>query len=349
MHPADITLTPDHDLALVAPLPDDPEVIETFNIWLYDGARNTGINLHPRATGGAMESAITVFLPDGRIARANHGAPGPFTDPRRPSSAVVKLFCEKPFERWQVVVDDAQVYMTSDADQAARTSDDTPTTRISMEASFTMVAPAWINGALLPESRQTLQDQVSWWFGNRIAAGFSPLAYRYDQLIEGSGTIHFEGRDYPFEGVGLRGHVRGVRRMPGMLGHTWAEGYCPETKRGFGSTMFLRKGGGYVHSEGFLFEDGVLHPARVICTPHIERDPRVTGSVFELACDALGLRRIVAEDLRTFWWQLPSWGEHGAVRFGWNPEAPVLMRQGIARFTWEDGGDTGYGLIERSG
>lgn len=348
-HSADTTLTPEHDHALTAPLREDPEAIETFNIWLYDGARNIGINLHPRATGGAMESAITIFLPDGRIARANHGVPGTFTDAARPSSQHVKLHCERPFERWSGVVDDAAVYMTSDEEQASRTVDDTPTARISAEFAFEMVAPVWVNGALLPESRQTLQDQVSWWFGNRLASGFSPLAFRYDQLIEGKGVIHFEGQDYAFAGVGLRGHVRGVRRMPGMLGHCWAEGYCPQSRRGFGTTMFLRKGGGYVHSEAFLFEDGVLHPARIVATPQIDRDPRSAEGVFELACDALGLRRILSSDVRAFWWQLPSWGEHGAVRFGWKADAPVLMKQAIARFTWEDGGDVGYGLVERSG
>lgn len=348
-HPADLVLTPDHDLALVAPLAADAEAIETFNIWVFDPARNIGFNVHPRATGGAMACSVTVFLPDGRIARANPGAAASFDDPRRPSSEFVTLECIEPFKRWAVRIVVAPVFLTSDAGQAAGTvADETPTARISLDAVFTMVAPTWINGALLPESRQTMRDTMSFWMGNRLVAGFDPEAFRYDQLIEGEGVVTFDGQSLDFGGAGLRGHVRGVRRMPGMLGHCWAEGWSPDAKRGFGSTMFLRAGGGYAHSEAFLFEDGIMHPARVICTPHLVRDPASNETVFELACDALGLVRIIGQDLRAFWWQMPGWGVAGTLRYGCDPSAPVLMKQAVTRYTWENG-DVGVGLNERSG
>lgn len=348
-HPADMQLDDSHERALVAPLAHDPEVAETFNVWLFDGERNIAFNVHPRATGGEMDSAITIFLPDGRIARANHGSPGRFTDPARPASAFVKLHCEVPFKRWRVDIVDAAVYLSDDAGQASATvADETPTATISLSATIDTVAPPWINGALLPESRQTLQDQVSWWFGNRLTSGFSREAFRYDQLIEGSGEVRFEGKVLPIAGVGLRGHVRGVRRMPGMVGHCWSEGYSADGRRGFGMSMFNRAGGGYVHTEGFLFEDGRMYPARVLCTPHLDRDPQMRDAVFELACDELGLRRILATEMRAWWWQLPGWGVHGTLKYGWNPQAPMLMRQAMTRFDWEDGA-VGYGLVERSG
>jgi hypothetical protein len=348
-HPADFKLDARHEQALVEPFADDPAVIETFNLWLYDGEQNIGFNLHPRLTGGEMDASVMVFLPDGRILRANMGSPGRFADPMRPASAYVKLNCEAPFERWSCAVDKAPVYLTSDEEQAARTvADETPTAAVSLQASYRKAAPAWINGALLPESRQTLQDQVSWWFANRLSSGFSPEAFRYDQLVEGEGTITFEGRTIAFRGVGLRGHVRGVRRMPGMVGHTWAEGYFPKTRRGFGVTMFLREGGGYEHSEGFIYDHERLFPARIISLPHIDRDPARTSLVYELACDELGLVRITGADVRAFWWQMPGWGVHAPLRYGWNPDTPVLMKQSIARFEWDDG-DLGYGLNERSG
>ena len=347
-HPSDFKPLPEHEGALTAPFADDPEVIETFNIWLYDAARNIGVNLHPRATGGAMSCAITVFLPDGRIARANHGGEGSFSDPNRPESKFVKLHCVTPFERWNARVAEAPVYMTSDAGQALGTvPDETPTTTISLTTSIETTAPIWVNGGLLPESRQTIGD-ASFWFGNRTVAGYDPRTFRYDHLVRGEGEVVFEGQTLAFSGVGLRGHVRGVRRMPGMLGHTWAEGYCPETKRGFGTTMFIRKGGGYVHNEAFLFENGRMYPARAIWTPHIDRNPANRDYVFELACDELGLVRIHGHDMRAFWWQMQGWGVHAPLKFGCDPSAPVLMRQGIGRFTWENG-DVGYGLVERSG
>jgi hypothetical protein len=247
-------------------------------------------------------------------------------------------------------VEDAPVWITSDAEQAAGTVDDamTPTARVSFEAEIRPAAPVWINGALLPESRQTLQDQVSWWFGNRLTSGFSPRAFRYDQLIEGEGEITFEGKTYPIRGEGLRGHVRGVRRMPGMTGHTWAEGWSREGRCGFGVTMFSREAGGYHHSEGFLAQDGKLYAARIISMPHLDRDPQVRDHVFELACDELGLVRIQGHDLRAFWWRMQAWGAHAPILYGCERSAPRLMKQAIDRFTWDDG-SVGYGLVERSG
>jgi hypothetical protein len=349
-HPADLVVTPALDLALTAPLADDPEVIETFNIWLYDGARNIGFNVHPRATGGTMDCAITIFLPDGRIARANHGSPGTFTDATRPSSEFVKLHIIEPGKRWEIEIVDAAVWMTSDAEQAAGgVENETPTTRLSLSAVVHTTSPAWVNGALLPESRVTLGDRLSWWMGNRLVRGFDGRAFRYDHLVTGGGTVSFEGQTTDFTGSGLRGHVRGVRRMPGMLGHCWAEGCTADGRRGFGTQMFLREGGGYEHSEAMLWQDGTVYPARIIAIPHLDRDSSHRDTVFELACDAVGLVRILAHDVRAFWWRMPNWGTHGPIHYGCDPSSPTLMKQGVARFTWEDDGAIGYGLVERSG
>ena len=348
-HPADLNLKTEDDYALTAPMAEDPAAAETFNVWFYDGDQNIGFNLHPRATGGEMDSSITIFLPDGRILRANHGSPGKFTDRARPASQFVRLHCQEPFKQWSCAVEAAAVFVTSDAEQAtASVADMTPTATVSRRASYRMAAPVWINGALLPESRQTLQDKVGRWFANSLTSGFTPLAFRYDQLIEGEGSLDFEGKTYSFKGVGLRGHVRGVRDTAGMIHHTWAEGYFPKTGRGFGVTMFTREGGGYEHSEGFIYEGGVMHPARVLSLPHLDRNPANKGLVFELACDALGLRRIVGTDARAFWWQMQAWGNPAPIQYGCNPQAPRLMKQSIARYVWDDG-DVGYGLNERSG
>ena len=348
-HPADLAVSDALETALLAPDPDEPELAETFNVWLYDPATNTGFNIHPRAIGGAMMSSVTVFLPDGRIARANHGSTGPFSDPLRPAGEHVALEIVEPFRHWRVTVTDAPVWLTSDAEQAAGGIEPRePAATVSIQADIFDAAPPWINGALLPESRQTMQDPVAWWMGNRLAAGFDPKAFRYDVLVKGQGSIRFEGRDYPIDGVGLRGHVRGVRRVAGMIAHCWAEGLSLDGKRGFGSTMFLRAGGGYEHSEAFLWQDGVRYPARIIATPHLDRDPANPRSVFELACDELGLVRIEAEDLRAFWWRMSGWGGHDPIRYGAARDAPLLMKQGIARYRWSDG-TIGYGLQERSG
>ena len=356
-HPADFKLLADHDHALIDSV-GDPEIVETFNTWVYDGNSNTGFNLYPLATPGRMETGVTVFLPDGRIARANYGGVATFSDPACPASTHAALKCVEPFKRWTVTVNEMPVWMTNDEDNATRSiTDMTPTTTISLEAELNMPAPPWINGALLPESRQTLDERVGGWFSNRLSAGFSPLAFRYDQLVEGRGEVRFEGRTYPIVGEGLKGHVRGVRRLDGMAGHTWAEGYSADGRRGFGVTMFPRRGGGYLHSEGFLFQNGEVYPARVIHLSHVPRDPAQKAFVFELACDALGLVRILGEEKRVFWWTIDHWGswrtatrtETPTIAYGFNADAAMIMRQGVARFTWEDGSDIGHGIVEQSG
>lgn len=72
-------LRPEQDHALTGPLPEDPEAMETLNVWFFDGPRNIAFNLHPILQNGKMFGAATVFLPDGRILRTRSDAPASFT------------------------------------------------------------------------------------------------------------------------------------------------------------------------------------------------------------------------------------------------------------------------------
>ena len=56
-HPADLALTPAHESALLTVDQSEPELGETFNVWLYDPATDTGFNIDPRAFGGRMISS----------------------------------------------------------------------------------------------------------------------------------------------------------------------------------------------------------------------------------------------------------------------------------------------------
>lgn len=348
-NPADLQLRPEDDFALVQPL-NDQNIVETFNIWIHDGIRNVGINLHPLLSPGEMKCAITAFLPDGRILDVHHYGQARFDDPARPASAHVRLECVEPFRKWAITIDGAPVTVSSDAEhRAGPIADHEPSARLSFKGELRMVSPPWINGALLPESRQTVDAMVGGWFANRLTDGFSPQAFRYDQLVEGSGVLTFEGQDYPIDGQGVKGHVRGVRRLAGMTGHTWAEGYSPDGQRGFGVTMFTRPGGGYHHSEAFLLEKGKVYPARIIALPHLVRDPAKVDAVYELACDELGLVRIFGHETRSYWFSINGWDNPGPIICGFNPAGHYLMRRGLVRFTWEDDGAIGHGFVESSG
>jgi hypothetical protein len=340
-------LRPEQDHLLTGPLPEDPNTMETMNVWFFDGERNIAFNIHAMMQNGEMRAPVTVFLPDGRILRLRTDAPARFTDPRRPHSQHVAYQCEKPFRNWTFSVDDLPVWITSKQElDAGVVTDETPTATVSFKANATMVAPVYVQGGLLPEAAEAVAGDAGLWLAARLPAGMTPESFRFDQMYRAEGSITFEGRTYEFDGYGLRGHVRGVRIMGGMYGHTWLAGAFP-SGTAFGIQTFPRPEGGFFFTEGYVYKDGVMYPNRVIYAPQMSYDPNQGDYVIELACDELGLTRITGRDKRLFWWSMPAWGAAQPPRWGIAPEAQLVMRQAVTEYTLD--GETGYGMNERSG
>jgi hypothetical protein len=216
-----------------------------------------------------------------------------------------------------------------------------------------MVAPAWIQGSLLPEAAEAMKARVGLWIAGRLNAGLSPVSFRYDQALAASGTITVGSERFEFSGYGLRGHVRGVRKMDGFASHTWMGAVFPANGRAFGLQCHRGHGGagGYEFSESYVYQDGVLYPTRVIYAPPLSRnDPHATFDV-QLACDELGLVHLRGHDTHVLWTSMGPLGlgqPAGTVpaRKGLLPDAPTAMSQAVARYDWA--GDPGYGMNERS-
>lgn len=347
--PFSFGLRPEQDLLLTDFHPEDEQAAETMNVWVHDGERNTGFNIHAQMHGGTMRAPVTIFLPDGRVLRIRTDDPERFDDPARPHTKRVQYECVEPYRRWNYTITDMPVWVTNHAELAAGAiADETPTTTVSLRATATTLSPAWVQGTLLREAHDALAAGRAAWIAAHTRKGLSSEAFRFEQTIVCEGEITFEGTVYPFKGYGLRGHVRGTRIMGGMnSGHSWISGVTP-TGTGFGLLVFPRgEEGGFHFCEAFVFKGGVLYPSRVQYAPAMTYDPDDPGYVIELVNDQLGLTRITGHDDRVFWWSMPAWGSAQPPRWGVDPDASIVMRQALARF--EIDGETAYGMNERSG
>jgi hypothetical protein len=340
-------LRPEQDHLLTGPLPEDELAAETMNVWFYDGARDTGFNIHASVANGVMTAPVTVFLPDGRILRIRTDEPDRFTDPREPHTKHVRYTCEAPFRKWRMRIDELPVWVTNaeELHRGAITRED-PTTTVSLELEAEMMSPVYLQGAMLPEAADLIEGEPGLWFAARVRSGLTPAAFRFDQMYRGTGHIRFEGQIYPFEGFGLRGHVRGVRQLSKMDGHTWLGGAFPSGMT-FGIQTFPRPEGGFHFTEGYIYKNGIMYPNRVIYAPRMNYDPDEPEFTLELACDQLGLTRITGSDRRLFWWSMAAWGRNEPPRWGIDPQSAMVMRQAVTRY--ECDGEIGYGIAERSG
>ncbi|MGE0386375.1 MAG: hypothetical protein AB7Q97_16730 [Gammaproteobacteria bacterium] len=349
------------DLPLAGPHPKDPAVLETFVVWLHDRARDTGVELRIHAQGGVAQGRAMVFLPGGRILHAGPES-APIEDPRTPQTAHVSYACLEPFRRWQYRLCDYDMLLTGDEAHARGQVAEGRTARVSLDFQATAVAPIWLQGELLPEAREAVKGPAGLWIACRLAAGPDPSAFRYDQALSARGTITVDGQSMPFEGHGLRGHVRGVRAMAGFKAHTWVGAVFPETGRAVGLQCHIHHDapGGYAFSEAYVWQGGVMHPNRIIYAPPVARADPHGEFVIELACDALGLTRLRGQDDRVSWISMSAQGlggtaggkpiagaQHVDGGRGLLPGTPRAMSQSLASFDWD--GDPGYGLCERSG
>lgn len=341
-------LLPEQDHALLAPVAVDPAAAETMNFWAYDPVRDIGINMHPRIGSGHMHTMVTLFLPGGDILRQRADS-GSFDNPAAPGSAHVHYCCETPYRRWHYVIDGLPAFATSDSGQRASVvEDETPVGSISLQLTADGAAPVWRNGTMTTESAQMMAGAAGLWIGGRLTGGMAPESYRYDQLVRVTGEVHTPDGPSQFEGFGLRSHVRGTRNLDGMAGTCWMSGLFPSGK-GFGVLVNIGVDGRYWFSEACTTDGMTLSPARVLQFPKRHRDLDEGRFWLQLASDSLGLIDIAGEDVRAFYWSMPSWGSAATTppRYGKDPHAGVLMKQALARYEWN--GEIGFGLNERSG
>jgi hypothetical protein len=328
----------------------EPGVRDAINMWVAD---DSGVLEIPRfaveaaapGLSGASESysgrqldwnehdlQLNLGFPDGRIYRLRE--PGRKIPTRAPDgrdsilgAGPLSFRCMEPFKHWNVAFKGEAVETSTAALIAGK--QDGPRVPLEFELETHSAAPPWIVGSLRAEGDAKNAFEAA---ANYVGRE------RFEQLFRARGRVRVGGKEYPFNGSGLRIRRKGIRHMSGFWGHCWQSALFPSGK-GFGCNTFPPRDDGVPSlNEGFLFlGDGALIPARVVKAPWLRRLAGNGEDVTVVLESKLGTTTIQGETVVSTYDLIER--AHFAQEF------PVLQ-QASARYRWE--GEETYGMIERS-
>ena len=326
-------LTPEYDLVFAAK-PENPDMRESMSLWLYEengafGFPRLGIEAEAASWDNRRVQG-NFAIAGGRILNgAGMGAAhAPLDADGRPTilgAGPLAFRCIEPFRKWRVTFDGTAIDGTI-AQQIAKTLDPNRRIPVRFEVELEMATPAWVQD-LSPEKVAKMSER------DAAEAAYMGIGWRFEQLFRAHGVLHLDGSDREFNGSGLRIKRQSVRPLGGFRGHCWQSALFPDG-RAFGYITYPPREDGTALNEGYIFQDGKMHPARAVKIPWLRRIVGAGDDVsLELESD-LGITRIAGETtLSTF-------------RVG-NPDIGGLnLHQGGVRYTWD--GQTAYGMIERS-
>jgi hypothetical protein len=320
-------LAPELDLVFPA-RPDNPEMRESTSIWMFD---EEGRFAFPRmgveAEADSWDDRLfqaNFAVADGRVLNgAGRGpVPSPIGPDGRPTvlgAGAIVFRCLEPFRRWSMSFDGPAID-THVSQQIARTVDPEKRTHLRLDAELTMVTPAWTQ-----QSETTSAD---------LDENLMGLGYRFEHLFRAEGVFRIDGQDRPFKATGLRVKRQSIRRLEGFYGHCWQSAVFPDG-RAFGYIAYPPKPDGSQYNEGYVYQDGRVHPAKAVQIPWLRRIVDKGDDVALELESELGRTRIAGSTaLSTF-------------RIG-NPHLPGFnLQQSGVLYRWGD--QSAYGMIERSG
>ena len=326
-------LTPEHDL-FFPEKPDNPDMRESTSVWLFEengafGFPRVGIEAEAsswnnrRVQGNFAVAGGRIF--NGAGMGAAHSSFGPEGRPTVLGAGPIAFHCIEPFRKWRMTYDGNAIDGSVDQ-QISKTLDPNKRTLVRFDVELEMVTPAWVQD-ISPEKVAQMSE------ADAIEAANMGIGWRFEQLFRARGIFHIDGKDREFKGSGLRIKRQSVRPLGGFRGHCWQSAVFPDG-RAFGYITYPPREDGKALNEGYIFQDGEMHPARVVKIPWLRRIIGEGDDVsLELESD-LGITKIRGVTaLSTF-------------RVG-NPDIGGLnLHQGGVRYTWD--GQTAYGMIERS-
>jgi prepilin-type processing-associated H-X9-DG protein len=318
--------------------PDDPEMRESVNAWIWDDGVEVGMpRIGIEAVGDQWDThdfQINIAYADGRV-YTNHGS-GEVHDPSgsdgRPrvlGAGPLSFELVEPFRHWRVRLDGPVIASTVHEQMAGRGRSGEATVPVELEIDIRSAVPPWEQGALLPEAARVLAEQEE---------GAAMGGPRFEQLARASGTLRVDGRVHQIEGGALRVRRQGIRRLATFRGHAWQSAVFP-SGRAFGYIVYPpRDDAKPTYNEGFLFHgEGELIPAWVVKAPWLRTmEPGGEDVSVVLETDN-GTTTIRAQSIiSTF-----------SIISGMGTPAPFpVLQQAIARFTWD--GESANGMMERS-
>jgi hypothetical protein len=319
--------------------PDDPEMRESVNAWIWDGGVEVGMpRIGVEAVADQWEThdiQVNISYADGRVfnifgSGKVHDPLGDDGKPRTLGAGPLSFSLIEPFRHWKMRLDGLanETSAAAQAEGASRPQGE-GTVPVEIDVDIVSAVPPWENGALLAEAKRVLDEQDE---------GALMGGPRFEQLSRATGTLRVGDRVHPIDGGALRVRRQGVRRLGTFRGHAWQSAVFP-SGRGFGYIVYPPRDDGLAtYNEGYVFEgDGALVPAWVVDAPWL-RKLQPTGEDVSVVLETeQGTTRIQAESV------VSCYSVMGGV--GSNPAFPVLQ-QAIARYTWD--GESANGMMERS-
>jgi hypothetical protein len=331
-------LDPDWEFVF-AKQPDDPEMRESVNAWIWDDSGTFGIpRIGIEAVADQWEThdiQVNLAFADGRV--YNVSGPGPVHEPiavdGRPAvlgAGPLSFEMIEPFRHLRMTLDGIAFGTTVQAQiegwmPGAGAGEQLP---VRAEIDIRPAAPPWENGSTSEEARHVLSTQEEGWL-----MGYP---WRFEQLCRASGTITVGGEQHRLDGGANRIRRQSIRRLAKLRGHVWQAGLFPDG-RGFGYIVYPPHDDGHpTYNEGYVFDgDGALIPARVVRAPFLRTlTPR--GEDVSLVLEtARGTIEIGGQTLTSTFHVMPP--EVGGG---------LQLQQALAGYTWD--GESGVGMIERS-
>lgn len=319
--------------------PDDPEMRESVNVWLWDRGDQVGI---PRIGIEAVSDRwhahdvqVNIATGDGRVL-SRYGA-GDAHDPLNPQGRPTTLGagplsfeCVEPFRHWRMRFDGVVHEWTCAEQIAGGQPQGEPSMHVQAEVDLHSSVPPWQNGGLLPEVKRVLEEQDE---GALIGGP------RFEQLARAIGTVKIGDVKHRIDGGALRIRRKGVRRLGTFRGHAWQSALF-DSGRAFGYLVFPERDDGLpTYNEGFVFDGhGELIPAWVVDAPWLKR-LRPRGEDVSVVIESeRGTTKIEAETVMSTFMVM------GGV--GPGTEGYPVLEQAVTRFRWN--GEVAHGMLERS-
>jgi hypothetical protein len=318
--------------------PDDPEMRESVNAWIWDDGPEVGM---PRIGIEAVadqwdthDVQVNIAYGDGRI--FNLFGPGKVHDPLgadgRPrvlGAGPLSFELIEPFRHWRMRLDGLAVERTVAELMAGERPEREATVPVELEIDIMAALPPWENGTLLPLAAKVMAEQEE---------GALMGGPRFEQLSRASGTFRVGDDSRQINGGALRVRRQGVRRLATFHGHAWQSSVFP-SGRGFGYIVYPpRDDGKETYNEGYLFQgDGELVPAWVVDAPWLRRMQPSGQDVSVVLETDQGTTTIHGESVASSF----------SVIFGMGLDTSFpILQQAIVRYEWD--GEIANGMMERS-
>ena len=319
--------------------PEDPEMRESVNAWIWDHGSDVGMpRIGVEAVGDQWEThdiQLNVSFADGKV--LNRVGPGEVHAPlgadgraRTLGAGPLSFELIEPFRHWRMRFDGLARTSTVENQMAARPPEGKPDVPVAIEIDIESAVPPWEQGELLAEAKRVLEEQDE---------GALMGGPRFEQLSRAAGTIRVAEQEHRIDGGALRVRRQGIRRLGTFRGHVWQSALLP-SGRAFGFIVYPPRDDGLAtYNEGYLFEgDGELVPAWVVDAPWLRTLQPKGQDVSVVLESEKGTTRIEGESV------VSCFSVMGGV--GPGTEGFPVLQQAVVRYTMD--GETANGMMERS-